>query len=442
MAADPNLFQQYLKPVRSVAEYGADMDARESNQIALMGQKRQNELAGLQMEQTRAGIAESAATRNELQRAMASWTAATTPAERAASLRNSRSPELWKQADAIEAGQVGAQKAQAEVDNLRGKTSKDAADTEAKKAETKYKAAEHLAQGLPFVRSPADIVAYIDRMVQMGVIPPEARQQAMEKANSYPSVDAWKADAEKASVPALERFKAQADAARAKLASDTQIKTTGMNNATSRANNASSNAVTMRGQDLVSARAGDGAAEIREQRRTDKKASEDDKAIQKFSATLSKEGIPDLETAISGAEGALARYKKGGVPGIGPVKNMLPAAMMSEEGKDVRQALASVRNIVLSARSGAAVTDQELRRLVEEIGSGGGMNEDDARKGLAKIRARIEAIKTNASAGVSDDVQTAYRDRGGLDIKRGAGKAPSARIAPPAANGWSVVEEK
>lgn len=196
---------------------------------------------------------------------------------------------------------------------------------------------------------------------------------------------------------------------------------------------AQGHAVTMRGQDKVDARSRELNANGKEIAAAAKKEAATDKDVTKFSNTLQKEGIPELETAVSGAEGAMGRYKKGEVPGIGAVKNALPAFMMSDEGKDVRQALAQVRNIVLSARSGAAVTDQELRRLVEEIGTGAGMTEDDIRKGLTKIRTRIDSIKTNAAAGVNDEVLKTYKDRGGIAINRGNAEAPTAPPKGPAA---------
>jgi hypothetical protein len=188
-------------------------------------------------------------------------------------------------------------------------------------------------------------------------------------------------------------------------------------------------AVTIRGQNMTDARGRElaeatreAAQATREDKKADKRTADVDKEVTKFANTIQKEGIPELETAVSQAEGAVGRYKPGEVPGVGPLKNALPAAVMSSDGKDVRQALAQVRNIVLSARSGAAVTDQELRRLVEEIGTGAGMTEDDMRKGLKKVRDRLEKIKENAAGGVSDDVLNTYTDRGGLPIKRGGTK--------------------
>lgn len=184
-------------------------------------------------------------------------------------------------------------------------------------------------------------------------------------------------------------------------------------------------ATARRGQDLTDARAREVVSVSKEAAAAAKKEATVDKAVTKLSDTLQKEGIPDLDKAIGDAEGAIGRYKPGDVPGVGPVKGALPAFMMSDEGKDVRQALAAVRNIVLSARSGAAVTDQELRRLVEEIGTGAGMTEADARRGLKRIRERFEVVKRNAAAGVSDEVLNTYRDRGGLPITRGNAPAAS-----------------
>jgi hypothetical protein len=198
--------------------------------------------------------------------------------------------------------------------------------------------------------------------------------------------------------------------------------------------------ITSRGQDMTDARAREvndttkaAAADAKQAAADAKQAEKIDKAVTKFSDTLQKEGIPELENAVSGAEAVLGKYEKGKVPGIGTFKNALPAAAMSDEGKDVRQALAQVRNIVLSARSGAAVTDQELRRLVEEIGTGVGMSEDDARRGLARIRTRLEIIKQNTAAGVSDEVKSVYEDRGGVKINRGGDSKPENK---PSVSNW------
>lgn len=113
--ASANLFQQYLQPVRSVQDYVADMDKAEANQLALQGQRRQNEIAALTADQTRQTMASSAEDRNALQRLAATWGADTSIDQRVASLRNSGRPALMQQADALEKQGLEKQKTGAEV---------------------------------------------------------------------------------------------------------------------------------------------------------------------------------------------------------------------------------------------------------------------------------------------------------------------------------------
>lgn len=113
--ASAKLFQQYLQPVRSVQDYAADMDKAEANQLALQGQRRQNEIAALTADQTRQTMASSAEDRNALQRLAATWGADTSIDQRVASLRNSGRPALMQQADALEKQGLEKQKTGAEV---------------------------------------------------------------------------------------------------------------------------------------------------------------------------------------------------------------------------------------------------------------------------------------------------------------------------------------
>lgn len=119
--ASANLFQQYLQPVKSVTDYAADLDKQEGNQLALQGQRRQNEIAALTADQTRRTMADSMADRNALQRIASTWDANTTADQRVAALRNSGRPALMQQADALEKQGLEKQKTGAEVSE---KTSK------------------------------------------------------------------------------------------------------------------------------------------------------------------------------------------------------------------------------------------------------------------------------------------------------------------------------
>jgi phage terminase Nu1 subunit (DNA packaging protein) len=117
------------------------------------------------------------------------------------------------------------------------------------------------------------------------------------------------------------------------------------------------------------------------------------------------------------------------------VANALPDwAILSREGTDVRESLASVANIVLAARSGAAVTDQELRRLARELSLSVGKTPEDTRRAYDKFRKRFDFVKQNLAAGASDTVKAEYEARGGIPIPRGG-----AKHAPAAAGGFKYL---
>lgn len=113
--ANATLFQQYLQPVRSMADYSADLDKAEGTQLLLQGQRRQNELSALTADQTRRTMADAAEDRNALQRLASTWGADTTIDQRVASLRNSGRPALMQQADALEKQGLEKQKTGADV---------------------------------------------------------------------------------------------------------------------------------------------------------------------------------------------------------------------------------------------------------------------------------------------------------------------------------------
>lgn len=328
--------------------------------------------------------------------------------------------------EALEKGlsQRGFLKESLLVGKDRRENQKTEADTTKTRIEGAVKAMGAQRDMLAMVNTPQDAAQWVQAAyANPDLQPVVGRFGSVEQMVArIPQDPAQFAEWKRANALGAENFIKQADVLRGQdIHAATTMRGQDMTDKRTRDEGAAGRAVTMRGQNMSDARARELNGITREAAAAAKKESANDKAVTKFSDTIQKEGIPELETAISAAEGAVGRYPKGQVPGVGPLKNILPQAVMSDEGKDVRQALAQVRNIVLSARSGAAVTDQELRRLVEEIGTGAGMTEDDMRRGLAKVRERIEHIKTNAAAGVSDDVLGTYKSRGGIDIKRGNG---------------------
>lgn len=392
---DLSIYQNLLRPAKSVADYTAEMDAADQRNLALQGQ-RMNLLTAQRAQ----------AEQDELRRVYAAPDFNPSSDEGIARLMRV-SPQAGY---AAQKARLDARKGEADLAETGAKTEKEKALAKKAVIEAVGDRLKQYRSMVDFIETPDDAARWLEAQFKDPVT-----AQQMSALGSFEQA-----------VTRIPRDPAQLQRWRQMVAMGMEKHIAQMLQASSEVEKARHNkateANTIRGQNMTDARARDLNEITRSNRIEDKRVANVEKGVTDFSKTLQKEGIPELETAVSGAEGALGRYKEGEVPGIGPLKNALPAALMSSEGKDVRQALAQVRNIVLSARSGAAVTDQELRRLVEEIGTGAGMSEADIRKGLAKVRERIDSIKTNAAAGVSDSVLNEYQGRGGIPISRGKAK--------------------
>lgn len=412
---DLSIYSQFLRAPRSVADYDAERRRSQLDELALADAR-----------EVQAGKQRTRARQDQLQALMQGLPADVTDEQRVAALRGGA---FFDQADALEKGIGERAKTRAQVD-------KDTADTKTKTYELQRKQYEHRLEGLRRFTQPEDARQWLADSVVAGVMGMKEAQGMIAKVpTDAAEFSTWRDNTIMSLMDAGKQAGFVMPDANAKLSAATSTANNAATNARVAAEGAANRAVTVRGQNLTDARARDLNVITKTDKAEARKAADTDKAVTKFSDTLQKEGIPDLETAVAGAEGEIAKYKPGEVPGVGPAKNVAPDWLMSKEGKGVRQALAQVRNIVLSARSGAAVTDQELRRLVEELGTGVGKTEDDLRNGLAAIRARVEAIKENAAAGVSDDVLKTYTERGGLRVTRGKGAAKPS----PTGSGFRLI---
>jgi hypothetical protein len=412
MATDPSIYAQYLRPPKSVAEfdreaYGAD-HARYGSQAAQL-----ELLAGRRKLDAMDRQASQSARLQALIRGAGS---------EAGALEALRGAGEYAAAGEMESSMLGRQKDRAEVQSKAASTTK--AFGEAQDAALKrYRGA------LDFVDTPQGVARWLqaqyadplltEHMQALGPL-----DQALQRLPQDPAgLQQWRQQAALGMDRWMEQQRLQAvDAERARSNKAGE-------DLTRRGQD-----VTKRGQDLTDDRARDLNTITKAEKEQTRKTEQTDKAVTKYADTLQKEGIPELETAVSGVENVLKLYDTtgpdgktvvGDAPGVGRLAGALPAFMLSEEGNNLRQAVAQVRNIVLSARSGAAVTDQELRRLVEELGTGMGQSEESLRTGLQRVRERLEAIKTNAAAGVSDDVRRVYEDRGGIKTKPRANSAPA-----------------
>lgn len=144
--------------------------------------------------------------------------------------------------------------------------------------------------------------------------------------------------------------------------------------------------------------------------------------LQKFSSTMDKEAIPEFESALTIAEGRLMKHKPGQLPGYGRFEGAIPSAMASEEQQMARTDMMQAANILLKARSGAAVTDNEMRRFLMEVASGAFMTEAAMRNGWKNVRQTFNNKKQGVLAGVDDDILNVYNERGGFNFIRPAPK--------------------
>jgi hypothetical protein len=134
-----------------------------------------------------------------------------------------------------------------------------------------------------------------------------------------------------------------------------------------------------------------------------------DKDVGKLSDKIEKIGftslVDSLETAID-----IVNQKKG-IEGVG-VGAFKPDFALSAEGKQLRQAVATVRNSILKARSGGAVTPSEAKRLLEEIGTGKGRTDEQLRNGLRNVVKTFKSKLGNIQSGVRPEALKIFGERG------------------------------
>lgn len=162
-----------------------------------------------------------------------------------------------------------------------------------------------------------------------------------------------------------------------------------------------------------------------------KKSADLDKSLVKYAQFLDKTGVPDFDAALATAEGTLAKYEKGKLPGYGTFESLNPGWGQTEI-QTTRADMQQAANILLKARSGAAVTDSEMRRFLTEVSQGKGMTEEAMRHGWDNVRKTFDMKRSAITAGFGPEVHDEFMVRGGKDYRFNA-NAPKPGAASPAA---------
>ncbi len=137
----------------------------------------------------------------------------------------------------------------------------------------------------------------------------------------------------------------------------------------------------------------------------------------KLNDAYEKGGILDLEASFNVLDESLMPYldesgnikEGGGIPGIGNIQGKLPEILMTEAASEVRANFAKVANTILKARSGAAVTTPEMKRLAKELQNSIGTSDSKmmtAYRNLQKHTHYIrEAMKQGFQVNTVDDLK-------------------------------------
>lgn len=160
-----------------------------------------------------------------------------------------------------------------------------------------------------------------------------------------------------------------------------------------------------------------------------------------FSDQLQKIGVPGMQQQLDAIDSILAENanKPDKVPGYGRVEGAVPTMFLSNDAQKLRQTVQSLANVVLKSRSGAAVTEPEQKRFLEELGNGTWMPEERLLDGLKLMRGLVESEKRNAAAGVSNDVLDMYSATPGAMDMTGY-KRPDTSSDSGSTGGGSVLD--
>jgi hypothetical protein len=200
MVADANIFAQFLKAPPSAMDYAERFAASDMAQ-------QQNALARLTMQEKADALAEQ----NRLKQLYMQNPNITADQLRQSGFRN--------EALNIEKSALEKRKTETEIGYKEAQTSKEQVEAQAKAADAAYNKTVRHAQNIAAVQTPEDIIEYVDAGIRDGVpgFTPEMRQKAIENFQRLGSVEAWKKAATEGAIPVLERYKQEAEDARAAL---------------------------------------------------------------------------------------------------------------------------------------------------------------------------------------------------------------------------------
>ncbi len=160
-----------------------------------------------------------------------------------------------------------------------------------------------------------------------------------------------------------------------------------------------------------------------------------DRDVQKLSANITKAQLPDLQAGIAQIDDELRPYLEAneGLPGVGGLSNIGEWAF-SEGGRAMKARVAKIRNMILKARSGGAVTPSEAQRLLTEFSLGVMNTDEDFLRSWTDFKEQVARGEQNIYGGFTDEVKAQYL----LNLGREGGGIPGAGM--PGAGGNNRID--
>lgn len=131
--------------------------------------------------------------------------------------------------------------------------------------------------------------------------------------------------------------------------------------------------------------------------------------VRRLSAALTKAQAPEITSGIEAINEELAPYiqEGGNLPGVGGVANILPG--FTADARAMQDRLAKIRNIILKARSGGAVTPAEADRLLQEFSVRTLNTDEDFLRAWQDFTSAYQTGIANIHAGYTDEVNDTYQ---------------------------------
>lgn len=175
MAADAGIFQQYLNPVRSVADYRGDMDKQEQNALTLAAGRMSNQTA----QQAQA----------DDQAARQAW--ANSGGDPTKTINALQAVGLYKQAQTVQKGMLDNQESQAKITHFGAQSAESTQKTATARAEAIGQTLGALSK-IDGGATPQHVTNAMQHMVDIGQISPEMAQKIVAGAPADPSqMQSW-----------------------------------------------------------------------------------------------------------------------------------------------------------------------------------------------------------------------------------------------------------